>query len=86
MRSPEAAGRLSLGGCRRSLWVAASIVILIGACPRASVLVWSDPWGPHHPDEHILGLEALGLWEGITPREIGWPRSALEVVTTWIGK
>lgn len=35
--------------------------------------VWEQPWTPHHFDEHILPYEALALWEGVTPREVGWP-------------
>src|SRR5205814_202607 len=27
------------------------------------------------PDEDILPLEGLALWEGVTPREVGWPGS-----------
>jgi hypothetical protein len=51
------------------------LVVLAGIIARLSFLGWSDPWGPHHPDEGILPLEALGLWEGITPRAVGWPAS-----------
>lgn len=36
---------------------------------------WDAPWTPHHFDEHILPYEALALWEGVTPREVGWPSS-----------
>jgi hypothetical protein len=50
-------------------------VLLGGILVRLGVLGWSDPWTPHHPDEHILPLEALAMWEGVTPREIGWPAS-----------
>lgn len=51
--------------------IALAAVLLLALLARASVVTWSDPWGPHHPDEHILPLEALALWEGITPREVG---------------
>ncbi len=37
--------------------------------------VWQQSWTPHHADEHILPEEALALWEGVTPREPGWPAS-----------
>jgi hypothetical protein len=58
----------------RRWWRAAILVVLVaGAAARASVVFWTDPWGPHQPDEHILPLEALALWEGVTPREVGWP-------------
>ncbi len=55
--------------------LALAAVLLLAVLARMSVVTWSDPWGPHHPDEHILPLEALALWEGITPREVGWPGS-----------
>jgi hypothetical protein len=29
----------------------------------------------HHQDEHFLPLEAVALWEGVTPDELGWPAS-----------
>jgi hypothetical protein len=54
-------------------------VVLVGVAVRLSVLLWADPWGPHHPDEHILPLEAVALWEGVTPREIGWPASTTRI-------
>jgi hypothetical protein len=46
-----------------------------GVLARLNYLRWDDPWGPHHPDETSLALEAIALWEGITPREVGWPAS-----------
>jgi len=61
----------------RSITIAA---IIIGILVRLSVLSWSDPWGPHHPDEHILPLEALALWEGVAPQEEGWPGSTTFLV------
>ncbi len=62
-------------------WVWALVAVLLaGAAVRAGVVFWSDPWGPHHPDEHILPLEALALWEGVTPREVGWPASTSRLV------
>src|SRR5262245_54782787 len=61
----------------RSITIAA---IIIGILVRLSVLTWSDPWGPHHPDEHILPLDALALWEGIAPQEEGWPGSTSVLV------
>ena len=50
-------------------------VVAIGLALRALVVFWSVPLTPHHPDERILSFEAIGLWEGVTPREVGWPAS-----------
>ena len=46
--------------------------------------VWQQPWTPHHFDEHILPYEALGLWEGVTPREVGWPGSTVRVALSGV--
>lgn len=51
---------------------------------RVGVIRWTDPWEPHQPDEHILPIEALALWEGIAPREIGWPGSTTRLVLSAI--
>src|SRR5438045_9752774 len=67
---------------RRALQLALIATFVIGAAIRADVVMWSDPWEPHHPDEHILPLEALASWEGITPREIGWPGSTTRLVVS----
>jgi hypothetical protein len=64
----------------RALWLATLAAILVGAFVRIGVVRWADPWEPHHPDEHILPLEALALWEGVTPREVGWPASTTRLV------
>ncbi len=64
----------------RALRLATVAVILIGALARINVGRWAEPWSPHQPDEHILPLEALALWEGITPREVGWPGSTTRLV------
>ena len=40
---------------------------------------WQQPWTPHHFDEHFLPQEALALWEGVSPREIGWPASTFRL-------
>jgi hypothetical protein len=67
-------------------------VMLVAVVARLSVFGWADPWGPHHPDEHILPLEAVALWEGVTPREVGWPASTLRLVlsatsaVSWAGE
>ena len=53
-------------------------VFVIAAVLRVSFAipgVWQQSWTPHHADEHILPEEALALWEGVTPRELGWPAS-----------
>jgi hypothetical protein len=65
---------------RRILRLATGAAVFVGIVARLSVFVWTDPWGPHQPDEHILPLDALALWEGITPREIGWPASTTRIV------
>lgn len=54
--------------------------ILVGALARLSVYLWHEPWTPHHPDEDVIQLESLALWEGITPREIGWPGSTTRLI------
>ena len=53
-------------------------VFVIAAVLRVSFAIpglWQQSWTPHHADEHILPEEALALWEGVTPRELGWPAS-----------
>jgi hypothetical protein len=60
---------------RRAFRLALASILLIGTVARGSFFLWSQPWTPHHPDEDILPLEALALWEGVTPREVGWPAS-----------
>lgn len=59
--------------------VALSAVLGIGMAVRLTVFTWQDPFGPHHPDEAILPLESLALWEGVTPREVGWPASTTRI-------
>jgi hypothetical protein len=54
--------------------------IVVGTLVRFTSFWWDSPWSPHHPDEHILPLEALALWEGITPREVGWPASTTRLI------
>lgn len=59
------------------------LVVAIAAVLRLSFLypgVWQQPWTPHHFDEHVLPYEALGLWEGVTPREVGWPAGPFRLV------
>jgi hypothetical protein len=51
-------------------------VVATAAALRLSFVVpgvWEEPWTPHHFDEHVLPYEAVALWEGVTPREVGWP-------------
>ena len=59
---------------RRVRHSAAAAAIIVGVLARMTVLTWSDPWTPHHPDEHIPALEAMALWKGVTPREVGSAR------------
>jgi hypothetical protein len=57
-------------------------VLVLASALRLSFAVpgvWQQPWTPHHADEHILPFEALALWEGVTPREVGWPASTTRV-------
>lgn len=68
----------------RTLKLATIVAILIGAFLRIGVVRWADPWDSHHPDEHILPLEAMALWEGVTPREVGWPGSTTRLVLSAI--
>src|SRR5262245_61170738 len=69
---------------QRPFRLAVAALLIAGVLIRCSVLLWSDPWGPHHPDEDILPLEAMALWEGITPREVGWPASTTRVLLSGI--
>ena len=69
---------------RTTLWWATFAAILLGAIVRVGVVRWSDPWETHHPDEHILPLEAMALWEGVTPREVGWPGSTTRLMLSAI--
>ncbi|MBS1817562.1 MAG: hypothetical protein JSU08_06515 [Acidobacteria bacterium] len=55
-------------------------VLLLGFAARLSVFTWQAPFTPHHPDEAILSQESLALWEGITPREVGWPASTTRLL------
>ena len=81
MQSTEVGAlRQTARGWSRAIWVATIAAVLIGALARINVGRWAEPWDPHQPDEHILPLEALGLWEGITPREVGWPGSTTRLV------
>jgi hypothetical protein len=68
----------------RVLWLLTIAAILVGAVVRIGVVLWTDPWDSHHPDEHILPLEALALWEGVTPREVGWPGSTTRLVQSMV--
>jgi hypothetical protein len=56
------------------------VIFALGAGVRLNVLRWEAPFTPHHPDEAILPLEAVALWEGITPREVGWPASTTRLL------
>lgn len=60
--------------------LALAAVLLLGVAVRLSVLTWEAPYTPHHPDEAILTQESLALWEGVTPREVGWPASTTRLL------
>jgi hypothetical protein len=55
-------------------------ILLVGAGARLSVVRWDSPATPHHPDETVLPMEATALWEGISPREVGWPASTTRLL------
>jgi hypothetical protein len=55
-------------------------ILLVGAGARLSVVRWEAPATPHHPDEAVLPMEATALWEGISPREVGWPGSTTRLL------
>jgi len=76
IEGPAVAARVS----RQTLWLLTIAAILVGAVVRTGVVRWTDPWDTHHPDEHILPLEAIALWEGVTPREVGWPGSTTRLI------
>lgn len=75
-RSGVDTGRFT--SARARTWLAA--VLLLGLAVRSGIVFWDRPWEPHHPDEHILPLEAIALWEGITPREVGWPATTTRLL------
>lgn len=71
------------GPAREQVPWAGVLVLIAAACLRLSFLwpgYWQQPWTPHHFDEHILSYEAMALWEGVTPREVGWPASTTRLV------
>src|SRR5215216_5687658 len=59
---------------------AALFVLAVAIAARATIVLWEVPFTPHHPDEAILSREAIALWEGITPREVGWPASTTRLM------
>ena len=67
------------GASQTPQWLLA-FALAVGVLVRLSVFAWSTPWEPHHPDEHTLPVEALALWEGITPYEVGWPASTTRLI------
>jgi hypothetical protein len=81
---PSSAAQIRGRQRRRLLRLGIAAVVRLGSLARGTVLLWSDPWSPHHPDEDILPLEAMALWEGIAPREIGWPASTTRLVLSGI--
>ena len=53
-------------------------VLAVAVLVRLAFLLpsyWAHPYEVHHQDEHFLPLEAVALWEGVTPDELGWPAS-----------
>jgi hypothetical protein len=68
----------------RAARIALVVAIIAGALVRLNLVSWVDPWSPHHADEHVLPLEALALWEGVTPVELGWPGSTARITLSGI--
>ena len=67
---------------RRSLLLL-GLVVLVALIARANFVVpiyWQNPFDVHHLDEHFMPLEAVALWEGVTPRELGWPGSTTRLL------
>ena len=81
-REPAAASRSTAGALKRAPWHVwlTVLVVTLGIGARASFLGWDAPWTPHQADEVFLPQEALALWEGVTPRELGWPASTARVM------
>ena len=68
-----------------SSWIRAALVgvLVVGFSLRASFCLpggWKEPYAMHHGDEHMLPLEALAWWEGVSPAEIGWPASTTRIL------
>jgi hypothetical protein len=78
---PRAPAQASSRRTRR--WLLAAL-LLAAALTRLSYLAWDDPYGPHQADEHFLPLEALAMWEGVAPREMGWPGSTSRLLLSTV--
>jgi len=65
---------------RRGWRLVTAVAIVLSVVTRLSIIGWSEPWSPHQADEHLLPLDAMALWEGITPREVGWPASTTRLI------
>ena len=60
-----------------------ALILLAALAVRANFVLpiyWQEPYDVHSLDEHFLPLEALALWEGVTPRELGWPGSTMRLL------
>lgn len=57
-------------------WLQLGAVLVLAFLVRANFVLdvcWHRPYDLHHTDEQFLPYEALAMWEGMTPRELGWP-------------
>ena len=63
-------------------WIVAeaAIVILALGIRASCFLTWEEPANIHYMDESLLLYEPLAMWEGVTPREVGWPASTTRSV------
>jgi hypothetical protein len=71
---------------------ATAVLLIAGVVGRVGFLAWDDRWGPHHADEATLVPQGLAMWEGVTPRDVGWPASTMRIALSagagmqWLGE
>lgn len=62
------------------------VILLLASAVRGLCLgegVWHEPFDNHYADEMFLPVEALGLWEGLTPRTLSWPASPTRLLLSF---